>query len=74
MSGKNLLLHIICIGSCLKILKYFVYLDKYGSFSWIVILMFAVKLLNNREKTHKKRNIIALVRRNRRFSYAKPPL
>jgi len=49
-------------------------LDKYGSFSWIVILMFAVKLLNNREKTHKKHNIIALVGRNRHFSYAKPPL
>ena len=45
-----------------------------GSFSWIVILMFAVKLLNNCEKTHKKRNIIALVSRNRHFSYAKPPL
>lgn len=34
--------------------------------------MFAVKLLNNREKTHKKRNIIALVGRNRHFSNLTP--
>jgi len=36
--------------------------------------MFAVKLLNNCEKTHKKHNIIALVGRKRHLSYAKPPL
>lgn len=36
--------------------------------------MLLLRLLNNREKTHKKRNIIALVGRNRHFGNLAPPL